>query len=94
MTTEDRPTVQCWYVPVDRHVTHLNIGRIVHVDARHHPDMVEVWSLTTDLQPTRLIAIATGQRAPEGAEHIGTALSPATDTEPRGRFVWHLWRLP
>lgn len=76
-------------VPVDDTV-HLVLlaGPILHVAARER-DVVEVWVQDKERdRPVRLLVVGTGQRWPDGAIHLGTALVPGE------RLVWHLLGLP
>ncbi len=94
----DIKRVYRYEVPIDDGVHMLPAGRVVHVDTRRLRD-VEVWieDSSEDTSDDRRVRVyGTGHDVPEGAVHLGTALSPlvpngaGTPIE-RGRFVWHLY---
>lgn len=79
-------------VPVDDQVHKLPLsGRIVHMDCKQRPDVVEVWAEDTGgpVAARTFRVFGTGQELPDDAIHRGTAVV----VDKWGRLVWHLYEV-
>jgi hypothetical protein len=102
----DIKRVYRYEVPVDDDVHMLPAGQVVHVDSRRRADSVEVWvefPAKGGLPDLPVRVYGTGHDIPDGALHLGTALSPDVPAHTpddsvferpgvvRGALVWHLY---
>lgn len=96
ITEETGPgmVVHKYEVPFGQGLMPLPVGaRILHVDVQPNSPTGEgvfAWALvdpSADREKRQIGYFATGELIPEGAKHIGTALSSG------GAFVWHVFEL-
>ena len=75
-----------WDVPVDDKPHFIGSGLAVHVQCQFTSDVVQVWTVETEIvSQTRMARVyGTGHEVPDSLVYIGT-------TMPNPHLVWHLF---
>lgn len=78
-----------WRIPVDDRPHPIGPGQVLLVACQFGPEEVQVWT-EEDHEPLaaeqrQAIVIGTGQRVPDGYEHLGSVIAAG------GVLVWHAY---